>query len=534
MKTDKIVVVGGGSAGWMTAATLAKSFPDKDITVIESPNIPTVGVGESTLGQINRWFNLLEVTDDEWMSACDASYKLSIKFTDFYKKDDGFFHYPFGGPYSEGTESPIEDWHVVRHFYPELPKSSMIDMLFPAGALISEKTFSDNANGDLDNFDPDAGVAYHFDATKLGVWLRDEYCIPRGVKHLPKHISHVEANSKGVEWLELDDGTRVTADLFVDCTGFKSLLMTQAMNATFVPYDHVLHNDSAWAVQIPYADKTEELEPYTTCTAIGNGWCWNIPLWSRLGTGYVYSSKFISDEDALEEFKDYLCSDKMTSPRTREQLEQLNFRNIKMRVGIQERPWIGNVVCIGLSAGFIEPLESNGLFSVHEFLFLLVDILQREEINQFDRTMFNTESRDIFDGFAKFVALHYALSLRNDTPYWREIGETQYTESPELSWYPPHLHRQASFYTATRSFFDIFKNRNDLNGINYISVGMDYRLFNASRISALEFYVGKGRAKDKAVILYNEMTTRQSKWMAVAQKSEKLIDYLRNRFYTNE
>lgn len=532
MRTDKIVIVGGGSAGWMTASTLIKAFPNKDITVIESPNIPTVGVGESTLGQINRWLRFLEINEEDWMRDCDASYKLSIKFVDFYKKDAGFFHYPFGGPMKKGTASPIEDWHVVRHFYPELPANSMIDMLFPSGALIREKSFSDNLDGELDNFDPDACVAYHFDAAKLGVWLRDKYCIPRGVKHLPKHVSSVSADSKGVHHLVLDDLSIITADLFIDCTGFKSLLMTQSMGAEFVSYADMLQNDSAWAVQIPYKDKAEELEPHTNCTAIGNGWCWNIPLWSRLGTGYVYSSKFVSDADALEEFKDYLCSDKMTVPRTREELKELNFRNIKMRIGIQEQPWIGNVVCIGLSAGFIEPLESNGLFSVHEFLFLLVDVLQREEVNQFDRTMFNTESRDMFDGFSKFVAQHYALSVRDDTEYWRTIQDKQYTEAPELGWYTPSLHRQASFYTATRSFFDIFENRDDLNGINYIAVGMEYRLFNSSRISQLEFYVGKGRAKIKAEKLYQEMIDNQRKWTEAARKSEKLISYLGKRFYS--
>ena len=169
----------------------------------------------------------------------------------------------------------------------------------------------------------------------------------------------------------------------------------------------MLPNNSAWATRIPYTNKKKELNLYTNCTAYNNGWIWNIPLWSRMGTGYVYSDKFISDDDALKEFKTYLGK------------RDLDFKKIKMRVGIQKRLWVKNVVAIGLSAGFIEPLESNGLYSVHEFLFHLSRTLRRDVVTQYEKDAFSFACKHAFYVFAEFVAMHYALSQRTDTPYWK-------------------------------------------------------------------------------------------------------------------
>jgi tryptophan halogenase len=534
MKTDKIVIVGGGSAGWMTAATLIKAFPERDISVIESPDVPSIGVGESTLGQINRWMKYLEIDDDDFIPFVNGTYKMSIKFTDFYKKDSGSFHYPFGRPYREDTESPIEDWHIVKYFHPELKQSDMVDMLFPAAQLFNSNRFSDNVDGEFNDFDPIADVAYHFDAVRFGVWLKEMYCLPRGVKHIEKHVEAIAVNEDGIEYLMMKDGETITSDLFIDCTGFKSLLLSGALKEPFIPYDHILFNNAAWAVQIPYIDKELELQPYTNCTAIENGWCWNIPLWTRIGTGYNYSTKFVSDEDALEQLKNYLCSDKMTIPRSREYVESLTFRNLKTRVGIQERSWVKNVVAIGLSSGFIEPLESNGLFSVHEFLFILVDILQKGNVNQFDRSMYNTEIKDMFDGFAKFVSMHYAMSSREDTPYWKAISNHEFTEGTDRNPHTEFMHRSAAFYSAARLFFDTFKSRDDLSGMNYISVGLGYNLFNSARVSRLESYVGKDKVIEKAELLYDKMISNVSRWSLEAEKSPKIIDYMRDRFYNNE
>jgi len=179
MKTNKIVIVGGGSAGWMAAATLISQFPNKDITVIESPNVPTVGVGESTLGQINNWLDLLNIKDEDFMPHTDASYKLSIRFEDFYKKDDGGFHYPFG-PVIETERLGLKQlWFVKKYLQPETSITDYANWLYQNMALVNNNTLFKNENNELEYFNFKNDVAYHFDATKFGLWLKDQYCKPR-------------------------------------------------------------------------------------------------------------------------------------------------------------------------------------------------------------------------------------------------------------------------------------------------------------------------------------------------------------------
>jgi len=407
----KIIIVGGGSAGWMTAATLIKFFPNKEITLIESPNAPVVGVGESTLSSIKNWTELLGINEKDFMKETDASYKLSIKFTDFYKKGESF-HYPFGYPNLQDCRAGLNDWWFKKMFKPETPYTDYADCYFPNMALVNENKFDNTAIPDIGYY-PKQDAAYHFDAIQFGQWLKNKYCIPKGVKHIEEDIHTIKQNENGIE--SLNDIH--TADLFIDCTGFKSLLLGETLKEPFESYNDILINDSAWATRIPYKDKDNELVPYTNCTAIENGWVWNIPLWSRVGTGYVFSSKFVDDETALKEFKKHL------------QIEEAEFKKINIRTGIHKRLWVKNVVSIGLSAGFIEPLESNGLFSVHEFLVKLLRNLQREEVSQWDRDNFTFSCKKMFKTFAEFVALHYALSHREDTEYWKFIKNKNWCDS---------------------------------------------------------------------------------------------------------
>ena len=387
----KVLIVGGGSAGWMTAATLESQFPNYKISLIESQNISTVGVGESTLGQITDWMRLLKIKDKDFIKHVDGSYKLSIKFTDFYKKGEAF-HYPFGQPAVGGTRAGTNDWWFKKMLHPKIPYSDYADCTYPLQmAYVNQNKF------DIKEVDR----AYHFDATKFGLWLKDKYC--KKIKHIVEDVVSIEQDNNGIKSLN----NKYTADLYIDCTGFKSLLLDKTLKEPFESYSDMLPNDSAWATKIQYKNKEKELVPYTNCTAIENGWVWNIPLWSRIGTGYVYSSKFVDDKTALKEFKKHLGQ------------ENLEFKNIKMRVGIHNRLWVKNVIAIGLSAGFIEPLESNGLFSVHEFLIKLVRNLQRDKISQWDKDNFNFQCKHMFKNFSEFVGLHYALSHRDDTEYWK-------------------------------------------------------------------------------------------------------------------
>jgi hypothetical protein len=312
MSIDNVVIVGGGSAGWMSAATFVTAFPEKNIFVIESQDLPIIGVGESTLGAIRRWTEFIGLDEKDFFANTDASYKMSIKFTDFYKKDSGGFHYPFGKPMQNEKRNPFYDWHLKKFFYPDTPVTDFVDCLFPASSLFNQNRFSNNLNGEFDNFKTSNDVAYHFDAIKFGNWLKNNVCIPRGVKQISGTVTEIiKDQDGGIDFLIIDNKEKISADLFIDCTGFKSLLLGQALGEPFDSFEDILPNNGAWATRIPYKNKKIEIEPFTNCTAIQNGWCWNIPLYSRLGAGYVHSTKFITKEEALKEFKEYLMSEKM-------------------------------------------------------------------------------------------------------------------------------------------------------------------------------------------------------------------------------
>jgi flavin-dependent dehydrogenase len=403
-----ICILGGGTAGFMTAATLVKLFPKYKIKLIESPKEKTVGVGESTILGFKAWLNLLEIKDEDFMRECNAIYKLSIKFTDFYKKGQSF-HYPFGE-----LKQPIDDWWLCKIANPKLPNETYASYNYEAMTQIEQKLMHYHLNFKNES-------AYHFDAKLFADWLKNKFCIPKGLEYIQEHIEDIQQDEDGIKSLN----GKHEADLYIDCTGFKSILLGKTLGEPFESYEDLLPNNSAWATRIEYKDKKKELVPYTNCTAYNNGWIWNIPLWNRIGTGYVYSDKFIDDEMAYNEFRNYLGGD------------ELEFNKIKFTPGIHRRLFVKNVCAIGLSAGFIEPLESNGLYTVHQFLINLVRNMQRDKISQWDKDNFTFGCKKIFKTFSDFVALHYALSHRTDTEYWKSNfnktwDERLYTLEPSL------------------------------------------------------------------------------------------------------
>ena len=526
MKIKKIVIVGGGSAGWMSASYLCKTFPNKEIIVIESEEIATVGVGESTLQDITKFRDYLGIDDKDLVQATNASYKMSIKFTDFYEKDYGSFHYPFRFPELANTNKGLEDWLVIKAFYPETPTEDFVRSFFPHSYLFENNKFSENEYGEFGNYNKQTDVAYHFDASLFGKYLKDSYCIPRGVQHLKSKVTDIVVSENGIDFLVLENKDQVFADLFIDCTGFQSLLLGGALKEEFDSYEDVLPNNRAVATRIPYVDKEKELQPFTNCTAIENGWCWNIPLWSRLGSGYVYSDKYVSPEKALDEFKEYLMSKKMVIPRTKEQINNLEFKDIKMRVGIHKRTWVKNVVALGLSAGFIEPLESNGLFSVQWFLKDLCKCLLREKVTQWDCDVYNTTVRYRFMNFLEFVVLHYALSIRDDTSYWKNISLKTFDKN------------MINLQPTTRVGFADLAARKMMShtvdpkaGITYISVGMNYAALDGIDYVYDTHNYSLGNVKeyvDDRVLFFNK---RKDSWQNAALDAPSLYEYLRDNIH---
>ena len=437
MKLDIICIVGGGSAGWMTAAVLARHFEGKkQITVVESPNIGTIGVGESTTQHFNTFKRYLGLVDEEWMPACDATYKNSIRFENWGTEKP--FHYPFG---DYDTNLSHVEWWMWR-------QQNDID------AQSFQTTFSNAASvaeaGKLYDKHIKDNIGYHFDAIKFANYLRDSYCIPKGVKHIQATVQEIDTENGNISRIYLDDVRFLTADLFIDCTGFRAILMN-ALHVKWESWHNLLLNDSTWAIRKEYTDKASELTAYTRVTAMPCGWAWTVPTWERMGTGYNYSSAHCSKLDALIQFKSFLGM---------ENVSDREFRHLSWPTGIREQIWRGNCVAIGLSAGFIEPLESGGLYSVHEFLFHLIQFLQPEttHINGMMRDYFNAACRKQFTDFRDFVIYHYTLAQKDDTPYWNAATNVSFKPIPGLD--PQNFNSIDSLYSS----------------IAYLLGGMKYKL----------------------------------------------------------
>lgn len=515
-----VTIVGGGSAGWMSASMFVKTFPNWNIQIIESPDYPIVGVGESTLLGIREFLHYLDISSEDqkhMMRETDASYKMSIKFTDFYDKNSGGFHYPFGEPMVYSEDGYL-DWMRKKSLNPEIPVTDFVKTHFPSSHLFENNKFAES----FYNFSEEKGCSYHFDAVKFGQWLKKYYCIPRGVSVISDTVENILVNADGIEKLLLKSGKEIYSDLYVDCTGFKSYLLNQTLKSEFTSFEDILPNNRAWSLHLPYKEKEKELQGFTNSTAIENGWCWNIPLWSRIGTGYVYNDNYVSPEDAKKEFQNYLMSDKMVIPRNYEDIENLEYKDIKIKVGIHKESFYKNVVAIGLSSGFIEPLESNGLLTVHVFLFKLMKTLLRESVTQFDRDSYNCQTYFFFTNFAKFVSQHYALSIRDDTQYWRDITNKKFDKS---------LYDDISY--NSRPYFDIGYRKfisgrlDDLSGVSFLAVGMNY--IPTDRITEKCSHYWK--TPENKHNIFSEMDRVKTEWESESTQYQSLYKYLQNNIH---
>jgi tryptophan halogenase len=480
MQVKSVLIVGGGSSGWMTAAAIKKQLPHIDITLVESDKVPTIGVGESTIGQINSFMMAvgLKDKDHEWMPKCNATYKTSIRFTDFREKNEkpNTFHYPFGIFDLTDKERGAMDWFYMQLDDPSIPPENFAEFYHDHVIMANQMKFTDNKDHEIRMFNFKFDTAYHMDAALFGQYLKNNICIPEGVKHIVDDVTGVIQNEDGyVTGVTTVTNGVLKADLFVDCTGFKSMLLEGAMGAEFVSFHDTLMNDSAIATIIPYLDKDKEMSSVTNCTAIDAGWVWNIPLYNRIGTGYVYSSKFATKEEAEAQFRKHLASDRMdyVDERSKERAEQAEFRHIKIKHGCHRRSWIKNVVGVGLANGFIEPLESTGLMLTHEAIMKLIDVLDMRDgyVNQYDIDTFNFTMFDQVNGFKEFISLHYTLSKRNDTPYWKHVTEG-FTYSNEMIEWKPKI-RNPYTDLAYRNLVNHTYGP-DQGGLIYIAAGHGY------------------------------------------------------------
>lgn len=400
-----IVVLGGGSAGWITACLLQRHLASKggSVTVVESPEIGIIGVGEGSTPQLKAFFDQLGIEEAEWMPACDATYKLGIRFTGWSEREDfESYYHPFPGPVDLHTEPHfVHNCLLARHAF-DVPAHP--DDWYLATRL-SEAGRGPHPS-EVFPFAPSYG--YHFDAYKLGAFLRD-WAVTRGVVHRPMKVVAVERSEDGdITALLGEDGDRVEGEFFVDCSGFRARLAQQELGGRFLSFSDNLFNDRA--VVIP-TSHSAAFRPQTDAVAMSAGWRWAIPLTTRQGNGYVYSSRHISDEDAEAELRVALGLAPEEGP---------DARVLEMKVGRLENSWTHNCLAAGLAQGFLEPLEATALHIVIATALEFVQAFEAGGYSDRHRDAFNSSIAARYEGIRDYIVAHYRLSQRRDTPYWRE------------------------------------------------------------------------------------------------------------------
>ncbi len=525
---NTIVVVGGGSAGWMVASTLIKTFPEKNITLVASESMPTIGVGESTLPDINTWLNYLDINIKDFLSEVDGSYKLGIGFTNFYTKNSKTIFYPFGFVNTENSLYGLLDWQFRKGYEEFIEPQDYALTHYPVASLFEENKVLESSKKEFFPFIKERDTAYQIDASKFGWYLRNKYAIPRGVVHINNYVVKTNICKEGISSLILDNGQEIFGDLFVDCSGFKSILLGEALKGEFVSTKEFLPNNMAWAGPIQYTNKEKELETYTNCTAIENGWVWNTPLWSRIGSGYVYCNDYVDDDSALSEFKNYLDSDKM-KVHDPYRSKNMDFRKIHIKNGYYKKAWIKNVCAIGLASGFLEPLESTGLWFTHQHSLYLMDTIKRGLVNQFDKDIYNAKVNKDYKYMFDFVAQHYAFSHRNDTEYWKDINNKTFSE--DMAQNMPNGIAPDGF----SGFLDSFaykKSYSGGTGITAIANGFSYHLYQKHDIEMMKFF-HKEDYIEKLKASFIHMDVRKKYWKEFSKNLPSHYEYLKKEYYEN-
>ncbi|MEG3165270.1 tryptophan halogenase family protein [Sphingomonas sp. PB2P19] len=408
-----IVILGGGTAGWMTACLIAHRWRDAHVTLVESPEIGIVGVGEGSTPQLKDFFDTLGIAEDDWMPACDATYKLGIGFEGWSDRAgyERYFH-PF--------PTALDAHTAPQFFYNTRARRTGRDVdAHPDRFLLPARLAADHrAPQPAANFPFEVSYGYHFDAYKLGAFLAAHATGTLGVVHRQGRVDAVERAADGdVAALVTDDGARITGDLFVDSSGFRSLIFA-ALDVPFVGYGDMLFNDSAVVMPTPRVTGTP-IPSQTRATALSAGWTWDIPLTSRTGNGYVYASRHLSPEQAEAELRAHLGDVDGTA------------RHLKMRVGRVRDSWSHNALAVGLAQGFLEPLEATALHLVIATVEAFLDTVDRDGLTPDARADFNARIAARYDGVRDYIVAHYRLNQRHDDPhgYWAAARAVTPSES---------------------------------------------------------------------------------------------------------
>jgi len=399
----KIIIVGGGSAGWMTAMILADTQIKKgiEISVLESPSVGVIGVGEGSTPILKNFFDSLGIEETEWMPECNATYKSGITFDKWSTKPgfESYFHQ---------FVTMVDNLTLPTFIKNVRARLNGADVhAHPNRFFLSSHLANNNLAPKADhNFPFFTTYGYHFDAMLLGAFLKKK-ALERGVKYVSCHVVDAQLDQQGnIASVTTKEGEVHSADFFIDCSGFSALLIDKVLATPFVSYSSNLLNDAAVAMPTPIGDA---IPSQTISTALKYGWAWKIPLTNRFGNGYVYSSAFCSADQAEQELREKLGQLDADTPA----------RHLKMKIGRVVKHWNKNCLAVGLSQGFLEPLEATALYLTQMTAAIFVLFFDKGDFSEAAQDIYNQQINEYFDGHRDYIVAHYKTNSRTDTDYWR-------------------------------------------------------------------------------------------------------------------
>ncbi len=415
-----IVIVGGGSAGWITAGVIAAEHKANSkngirVTLIESPDVGPIGVGEGTWPTMRDTLARIGVSETELFKQCDASFKQGAKFAKWVTgEEDDYYYHPLVIPQGYTKTDLVYPWQKYRNEISFADAVSFQGQLCERG--LAPKQISTPEYASVANY------AYHLNAPKLAIFLRN-HCIDKlGVNHIVDHVTDVNTHQDGdIASVTTKQHGDITGDLFIDCTGFSSLLLGKHYEIPFISKKNILFNDTALATHVPYLEEDSPIASQTISTAQSAGWIWDIGLPTRRGVGYAYASDYISQEQAEDELRQYIA----TSIGKKE-ASKLSFKKIPINPGHREKFWHRNCVAVGMAAGFLEPLEASALVLIE----LAASKISKElpanrEIMDITASRYNEQFLYRWDRIIDFLKLHYILTKRTDSQYWIDNCRTE-------------------------------------------------------------------------------------------------------------
>ncbi len=505
----KVTIVGGGAAGWLTAAVIAAEhlshLPDTiNVTLIESPEVKSIGVGEGTWPSMRSTLEKIGISEIEFITCCDASFKQGSQFIGWKtgQQDDRYYH-PFMSPQGYAQSNLYQAWQA---FYPQqsfAETTSIQAAVCDAGR--APKQLGTPQYAGVTNY------GYHLDAVKFAKLLMQHCTTKLGVKHVQDHVTEIISAENGdIAHICTKNSANISSDLFIDCTGMSSLLLGKHFNIPFIEKRHILFNDSAMALQVPYYVDNAKIASTTLSTALNSGWVWDIGLPSRRGVGYTYSSSHTSDQQVQDELVAYVAKS-----IGQQRAEQLSPRKISFTPGHREKFWHKNCVAVGMSSGFIEPLEASALALIELSASMISENLpvNRHQM-EITAKRYNERFQYRWSRIIDFLKLHYVLSERNDSEYWLDNRD-------QMSITDPLKEQLALWKYQTPNHHDLMQNEEIFPSASYqyILYGMGFNT-----------HLGKNKVSDHLKLArqgFDEVNQKKAKYTEGLPSNRELLNAIK-------